>query len=271
MENPIIIAWGESKSAKEWCKDERCRVGIETLTDRVKKLGWDSEKAISQVPQKKTKYPSNYFDEGKVFWYFTSTGKKVKDGHNYCVECICVCGIIKLIPTGALARGGYKSCGCKKAYGTGVGNTIHGGTTKKNKSTLYSIWSNVNDRCYNINSTGYDDYGGRGIINEFNSFIEFRNWAIDSGWRKGLSLERINVNKNYSENNCKWILYGKQQRNKRDTIMITAFGETKSIPDWVEDPRCSLSYRELYWRLVVKKINPEMVIFQQKWQQANHP
>lgn len=271
--NPEITAFGETKKAKEWAMDSRCVVKASTLCDRIVNLNWSPEESMSVVTQQKKVYPKNYFNKGAKFWYFISTGVKKKIGSKYCVECVCVCGEKRFIATGALARGSNKSCGCKKGEGTGNGNKTHGLSryNGKGKHPLYSIWCNVKDRCTNKNSTPYKDYGGRGIVIEFVDFQDFYNWAINNGWENGLSLERKDVNKNYSRENCTWIPMYKQSRNKRTTYWVTAFGETKSIMDWIEDTNCGLTYIEFYKAVKFKKINPEVVILAKTWHQINHP
>ncbi len=104
-------------------------------------------------------------------------------------------------------------------------------------------------RCSNPN-TGriYQDYGGRGITvyeEWVNDFAVFREWALGSGYKEGMTIERKNVNGNYEPDNCEWIPGAKQSRNRRDTKMLTAFGETKGITDWSEDPRCAVKYSTL--------------------------
>ena len=75
-------------------------------------------------------------------------------------------------------------------------------------------------RCYDTTSKGYLNYGGRGITvsEEWNpdlggSFVKFLE---DMGPRlPGYSLDRIDVNGNYSKSNCRWATVLEQARNKR--------------------------------------------------------
>lgn len=92
-------------------------------------------------------------------------------------------------------------------------------------------------RCYNPNHDSYIRYGGRGIeicdawINDFHSFVK---WSFENGYDDNLTLDRIDVNKNYEPGNCQWITSGEQQRNRRDTVYLTINGVTKPTAEWSE-------------------------------------
>lgn len=120
--------------------------------------------------------------------------------------CICECGN-KTTPNGSdLKKGKVKSCGCTQRK--------HG----LSKSRLYVIWYHMKRRCYNSNSTSYPWYGKRGIkvCDEWlDDFIAFREWALKNGYRDNLEIDRINVNENYSPQNCKWTDRVNQVRNQR--------------------------------------------------------
>lgn len=94
---------------------------------------------------------------------------------------------------------------------------------KQNNPRLYSIWINMKTRCYNPKIREYKDYGGRGIkiCEEWrNSFKAFYEWSISNGYSDTLSIDRIDVNGNYSPDNCKWSDRIEQANNKRTTVMI---------------------------------------------------
>jgi hypothetical protein len=110
-------------------------------------------------------------------------------------------------------------------------------------------------RCTSDKSADYKDYGGRGIsvCDEWRQFIHFSEWAKANGYHDELSIERDNVNGNYSPDNCRWIPMGKQALNRRTSHLVTAFGECKTIAEWARDARCSVSYDTLEARIRLKK------------------
>lgn len=120
----------------------------------------------------------------------------------------------------------------------------------------------MKDRCRNKNSTPYKNYGGRGInvCDEWaNDYGVFRNWAFSNGYANHLSLDRIDNDGNYEPGNCRWATQKEQCRNTRATRFLMAFGETKSLPDWAEDPRCSVSRKVLGSRIRAG-VDPETAI-----------
>lgn len=72
---------------------------------------------------------------------------------------------------------------------------------------IYGCWRNMIDRCENSRNKKYRIYGKRGIsvYPEWKSFDLFYNWAISSGYKEGLTLDRINSNLGYNPVNCRWI------------------------------------------------------------------
>jgi hypothetical protein len=108
---------------------------------------------------------------------------------------------------------------------------IHG----KRKTRLYRIWANVKTRCTNKNDPHYNRYGGRGITvcDEWkNDFEAFCNWAMSNDYADDLTIDRIDNNGNYCPSNCRWVTVKEQNQNKRNVILLTYNGETKSAAEW---------------------------------------
>lgn len=106
---------------------------------------------------------------------------------------------------------------------------------KKHYTGLYGSWYAMKQRCSNPNNRSYKNYGGRGITFEksWESFANFKNDMGDS-YKKGLTIERIDNNQNYSFSNCRWATRKEQCNNKRSNIVITFKGETRPISIWAE-------------------------------------
>lgn len=83
---------------------------------------------------------------------------------------------------------------------------------------LYRIWSNMKNRCTNPKSNRYAYYLGKGITvcEEWdNSFQAFYNWAMSNGYSDTLTLDRIDGDKGYGPDNCRWVDYHTQNINKK--------------------------------------------------------
>ena len=90
-------------------------------------------------------------------------------------------------------------------------STKHG----QSKSSAYSCWNQMLQRCYNPNHKSYKDYGGRGI-KVYRKWWKFKNFYKDMGNKpKNLTLERINTNGDYRPSNCRWATKQKQNQNRR--------------------------------------------------------
>jgi hypothetical protein len=131
---------------------------------------------------------------------------------------------------------------------------------------LCNKFGSMFNRCFNQNNKDYKSYGGRGIaickewLNDDRKFVE---WAINNGYEEHLTIERIDVNGNYCPQNCTWITMNEQANNKRNSVFITAFEETKTIAQWSEDPRCTVSRSSLKSRFkseFLQSFTPEEIL-----------
>lgn len=178
--------------------------------------------------------------------YHAETKKELK------VEIQCECGKLFFSTYRRIRIGKTKSCGCKSSELKSKAMTIHGLCLRGKTHPVYRAWYGIWHRCYNTKSKYYINYGGRGIkvCQEWlDDFFVFYNWAIENGWRKWLTIERIDVNGDYSPANCKWITNLEQQKNKTTSRFIEVFGEIKIAADWGRDERSKVSVRTFCDRL----------------------
>lgn len=157
--------------------------------------------------------------------------KRNNGGKEYYWLCKCDCGKKTIVRGATLKNGATQSCGCKQRQIAIKVNTRHGqGYTK-----LYKVYFSMKQRCLNPKNKAFAYYGGRGIkiCNEWiEDYTNFYNWAIANGYKKGLSIDRIDVDGNYEPSNCRWILQAEQVKNTRRNKFITFNGETKTLSEW---------------------------------------
>jgi len=169
----------------------------------------------------------------------------LKDHFRY-VKCKCDCGIVKNFRLNGLRMGSSTSCGCYRQEIAGTSNILHGLT----KHPLFTIWTNMRQRCHWEESKQYVDYGGRGIIvcDEWRKdFKVFFDWCITNNWNKGLTIDRRNNDGNYEPDNCRIVNNTIQQRNKRSNINYTIDGITKCLKEWCLE--LGLNYKLTHQRL----------------------
>ena len=160
----------------------------------------------------------------------------------------CECGGEAEIVGSNVRNGHTRSCGCMGGRDThGMSNTRE-----------YTTWCMMRKRCTNQNSECYADYGGRGIT-VCDRWDSFENFYEDMGPRpEGMTLDRIDNDKGYDKDNCRWATKKEQQNNKRDNIFVTAYGQTLTLSEWAElmgIPRTRLYSRvrqgwSLDWRII---------------------
>lgn len=127
---------------------------------------------------------------------------------------------------------------------------------------LRKTWDGMKSRCYNTAAKDFPRYGGRGIkiCKEWLDFYTFQKWALAHGYADNLLIERKKNDGDYCPANCCFVTATQQARNRSNNHLITAFGETKTMQDWVEDPRCKVNKYTLSARITKQKLEPELAI-----------
>ena len=84
---------------------------------------------------------------------------------------------------------------------------------------IYNTWCNMKQRCFNTKSPKYKNYGARGIkiCQEWLDIKKFYEWSLDNGWQNGYSIDRIDYDKDYCPENCRWISVSENSRSKHTT------------------------------------------------------
>ena len=147
--------------------------------------------------------------------------------------CKCDCGGEKTVSSYHLRSGITQSCGCIKREQNVEMFTTHGET----HTPLYKLWGGIKNRCYNPNEPKYANYGGRGIkvCSEWESSYEsFKNWCLQNGYKKGLTIERKDVDGDYSPQNCIFATQKVQQNNRTNNHRITYQGVNKTLSEWAD-------------------------------------
>jgi hypothetical protein len=100
-----------------------------------------------------------------------------------------------------------------------------------------NIYKGMVDRCHNPASYNYHKYGARGttVCDEWmEDKTAFFKWAFANGYNETLTLDRIDNDKGYSPDNCRWSTYKAQANNKRNNRILEAFGQEKTMAEWAD-------------------------------------
>lgn len=148
-------------------------------------------------------------------------------------NCVCECGRTVVVDAGKLKNGHTKSCGCLRAEQNRTVALKHGMC----KTRIHRIWMQIHARCNAKTGKNYEWYAERGITvcDEWSEFQNFYQWSISNGYADDLSIDRIDVDKGYSPENCRWADAITQANNKRNNFKIEYAGRTQTVPQWARE------------------------------------
>lgn len=170
-------------------------------------------------------------EPGKKYNHLTAlyyNGVSDKGFQTWVCECDCADKTRVVVKAADLSGNHRKSCGCMKGKGY---NTRH----NMSKTRIYNIYHKMISRCHNPNEKEYKNYGARGITvceqwrNDFNSFVE---WSMDNGYKSDLSIDRVDNEKGYSPDNCRWATFKQQENNRRNNHFLTFRNERHTLSEW---------------------------------------
>lgn len=153
-------------------------------------------------------------------------------------HCRCDCGTEVFVrgpglAKGARGKGGTQSCGCLNRENA----PIHG----KARSRVYGIWQLMVQRSTNPNSDKWAHYGGRGIT-VCDAWRAFPAFYADMGDpAPGMTLDRIDNDKGYGPDNCRWATRQTQGNNRRSNVFLSFKGRKMTIADWARETGISKS------------------------------
>lgn len=181
---------------------------------------------------------------GKKFGRLTVLEYSHNVGYTRFFLCQCDCGKKKTVAKNNLTTGKQVSCGCLRAERLGNLNRLPEGYLRLGK-----IFHAMKYRCYDPRSNRYPRYGGRGITicdEWLNDMDTFRSWAIQNGYRDGLSIDRINNDEGYCPENCRWVDKSDQLSNFSRNVIVEFNGKSQTIAQWGKElgiPRSTLHNR----------------------------
>lgn len=184
---------------------------------------------------------------GIKFNRITVIGKSHKGPNGWLWRCACSCGGSLLMLQYDILKGKTKSCGCYHGEQVSARLVLRNTTHGLSKTREYKIWQGIKKRVFNQKSQAFSRYGGRGITLS-KDWESFENFYSDMGkCPDNYSLDRIDNEKGYCKQNCRWADGKTQANNKRTNRILTVNGESLTMAQAAE--KYGVGYQSLFNRL----------------------
>lgn len=203
---------------------------------------------IKKVPNEKFDLTGQKFGRLTVIAFAGNSKSR-----QYLWSCKCDCGNQEnvIVSAANLRSGKTKSCGCLQKERASISNKTHGET----KTKLFMVWSDMRHRCNNPNHRAYKWYGGKGVkvCEEWNNdYITFKTWALENGYKEGLTIDRVDADKNYCPENCCWATRREQSSHISSCRFFEFMGKKYYVRQFCREMRVS---RYTFYKYTTNGIN----------------
>jgi hypothetical protein len=174
----------------------------------------------------------------------------VKKGDRIHWRCRCDCGAYCVVSSGNLTSGNTRSCGCLHNEELVQRVYRHGHTVGGGFSLEYQSWRSMIARCTSENDSYWYLYGGRGIT-VCDRWLSFENFLADMGSRpsKEHTIDRIESERNYEPDNCRWATRDVQVNNRTNTLYVDYRGERLPFAVALRKAGGKVSIKTAWWRI----------------------
>jgi hypothetical protein len=169
-------------------------------------------------------------------------------------HCRCDCGGSSISPTSSLRSGRSQSCGCLQSERTSAAARVSSRKHGQTGTPEHVSWGSMLSRCYNQKATGYERYGGSGVVVCERWKWSFENFLADMGERpsRDHSLDRFpNAHGNYEPGNCRWATKLEQANNRRDNHLVVVSNRKMTVPAAMRLVGCKLHIETVKRRLAL--------------------
>lgn len=145
--------------------------------------------------------------------------------------CLCDCGNTALRLTGGLRKKNKKFTACRQCKSNTISRSkvTHGDCKEGKRDPLYVVWKAMRGRCLYPSGSRWKYYGGKGITvcESWELYEVFKSWALSNGYKPGLSIDRIDSNKNYEPSNCQFVTVSENSKRARANVRLNKILDVK--------------------------------------------